>query len=108
LGLGEARLAVADPKQVAAPEGGLMNVGRVFSDKPLIANSGHESYPFGVPGEGLGQLDKELQVYQMLPEAAKQRGMTDVMNPGGFDIRALQMKPYAGIIDDKLLKSLGY
>ncbi len=108
LGLGEARLAVADPKQVAAPEGGLMNVGRVFSDKPLIANSGHESYPFGVPGEGLGQLDKELQVYQMLPQDAMRRGMGDVAQPSAADLRALQMKPYAGIIDDKLLKSLGY
>lgn len=108
LGLGEARLAVADPKQVAAPEGGLMNVGRVFSDKPLVATSGHESYPYAVPGEGLGRLDKELQVYQMLPEAATRRNMPNVMQPSAADLRALQMKPYAGIIDDKLLKSLGY
>ncbi len=108
LGLGEARLAVADPKQVAAPEGGLMNVGRVFTGKPMIAQSGHESYPFGVPGEGLGRLDRELQVYQMLPQDALRRGMSDVMAPNAADLRALQMKPYGGVIDDKLLKSLGY
>lgn len=108
LGIGEARLAVADPKQVAAPEGGLMNVGRVFTGKPMIAQSGHESYPFGVPGEGLGRLDRELQVYQMLPQDALRRGMGDVMAPNAADLRALQMKPYGGVIDDKLLKSLGY
>lgn len=108
LGLGEARLAVADPLQVAAPEGGLMNVGQVYTGKPMITSSGHESYPYGVPGGGLGRLDRDIQVYQMLPQDALRRGMADVMNPGAADLRALQMKPYGGIIDDKLLKSLGY
>ena len=108
LGIGEARLSVADPRQVAAPEGGLMNVGVIHADKPVVKHSGHESYPFGIPGEGLGTLDRDLQVYQMLPHAAEQRGMVDVMSPSQSDLRALQMKPYAGLIDDKLLKALGY
>jgi hypothetical protein len=43
-----------------------------------------------------------------LPDFVKERGIPDARSPRQTDIRALQMKPYSGIIDDKLLKSLGY
>jgi hypothetical protein len=108
LSIGETRLAIADPNQLTAPEGGLMHVGRISADKPVIEASGNVTYPKGVPGEGMGQLDREHFVTEFLPEFVKERRIADPRSPGQTDIRALQMKPYSGIIDDKLLKSLGY
>jgi hypothetical protein len=108
LSIGEARLAIADPTQLSAPEGGIQNVGRIFAEKPIIQNSGHFSYPQGAPGEGLGVIDTPHNVFELMPKVVKQRGIVDPRSPSQQDIRALQMKPYSGIIDDKLLKSLGY
>jgi hypothetical protein len=42
-----------------------------------------------------------------MPNAVQQRGIANPMAPSQQDIRALQMKPYSGIIDAKLLKALG-
>jgi hypothetical protein len=66
------------------------------------------SYPRGVPGEGIGIIDQPRSIFELLPSLAKERGIPDVTNPRQTDIRAMQMKPYMGIIDDKLLKELGY
>lgn len=111
LGIGEARLAVADPRQLIAPEGGIQNIGRIFSEKPVITQSGHASYPRGVPGEGLGTVEVPHNIFELMPKArvgTNQRLVTDPRNPTNDDLRALQMKPYSGVLDDKLLKSLGY
>jgi hypothetical protein len=135
LGIGEARLAVSDPSQLNAPEGYLMNVGRIFADKPMIEASGHPSYPKGVPGEGLGRLsddrslfelnprvfppEKDIRAlladpstartaYENLPDVNTARGIADPRNPSFNDTRALQMKPYYGILTDKLLRQMGY
>jgi len=108
LSIGEARLAVADPSQLTAAEGGLQNVGRIFADKPIIKESGHAAYPQGIAGEGIGLLDRDIQVYEMLKDASSARGIINPRTPTAQDIRALQMKPYSGIIDAKMLKGLGY
>lgn len=110
LSLGEARLAVADPKQLNAPDGGVMNVGEIFADKPMIMNSGHPAYPRGVAGQGLGILGGNHNIFEMLQNnpSVMQRAIPDITNPRQTDLRALQMKPYAGRIDHKLLKALGY
>ena len=108
LSIGEARLAVADPSQLTAAEGGLQNVGRIFADKPIIKASGHAAYPQGIAGEGIGLLDRDIQVYEMLKDASSARGIINPRTPTAQDIRALQMKPYSGIIDAKMLKGLGY
>ena len=107
LGIGEARLAVSDPAQYMAKDSGLMNVGMIHAGRPIVADSGHPSYPKGVPGEGLGRLKEDLNVFQLLPDVVRARGM-DAMSPRQTDIRAMQMKPYAGIITPDLLKSLGF
>jgi hypothetical protein len=108
LNYGQARLATTDPRQFQAPDGGLMNVGRIFADKSVIAKSGHPYYTQGVPGEGLGMIDREVSAYELLPQAAQQRGLLDLKAPQQTDLRALQMKPYAGVITPELLKALGY
>jgi hypothetical protein len=108
LNIGGARLAVSDPAQLAAQEGGVMNVGEIFAGNPMVMQSGHPSYPRGVPGQGLGTLAEDLNIFELLPEAAKARGIPDVKNPRATDLRALQMKPYSGVISNELLKRLGY
>jgi hypothetical protein len=46
--------------------------------------------------------------YDLMPDVAEYRGLIDLKNPRTTDIRALQMKPYGGIITDKVLRNLGY
>lgn len=108
LGIGEARLSVTDPKQYAGSDGQIMNVGQIFAGRGPIKDSGHVSYPWAVPGQGLGRLDDQRNIFELLPQAVKARGIADPTLPAATDLRALQMKPYAGIINDQLLKSLGY
>lgn len=108
LGIGQARLAVADPAQVMGRDAGIMNIGEIFADRPLISKSGHRTYSTGVPGQGLGQLQEDLGIFQLMPNVVQARGIPDALNPRATDIRALQMKPYAGVITEGLLKSLGY
>jgi hypothetical protein len=108
LGIGEARLAVTDPKQYAGSDGQIMNVGRIFADQGPIKDSGHVSYPWAVPGEGVGRLTDQRNIFELLPQVVQGRGIQDATKPAATDIRALQMKPYAGIISESLLRSLGY
>jgi hypothetical protein len=108
LNYGEARIAVSDPRQLNAMEGGIQNVGEIFADKPMIMQSGHPSYPRGIAGQGLGRLQENRNIYELLPNLAKERGVVNPTNPSANDLRALQMKPYAGILTPKLLKDLGY
>ena len=108
LGLGEARLAISDPRQINAPEGGLQNVGRIFSDQSIIKSGEGSRYPYGVPGEGIGTLDRDINIAQLLPKWTKERNIQDPTKPGATDMRSLQMKPFSGILTDEILRSIGY
>jgi hypothetical protein len=108
LNIGQARLAVTDPRQINAAEGGIMNVGEIYAGQPMIMKSGHPSYPRGVAGQGLGTLEKEHSIFELLPNVVKERGIANPTAPAQTDLRALQMKPYAGILTAKLLRDLGY
>ena len=112
LNIGEARLSIADPRQINAREGGIMNVGEIHGSKPLVKVD-HPDYPYGIQGEGLGTLeDQPMTIFDLLPDArigADQRRVgdaVDTVNPSGPDIRALQMKPYRGTITPEILKKL--
>lgn len=108
LGIGEARIAVADPRQLVAPDTGIQNVGRIFTDRPIVSQSGHPAYPAGVPGEGIGRIKEDVKVYELLDPVVKARNIADPRNPSQQDIRALQMKPYFGRITAEALKRMGY
>lgn len=107
LNIGEARLAVADPRQYTAADTGLQNVGEIFAGTPTIAQSGHPSYPAGLPGQGLGTLKEDVQAYQLLPNLAAARGMSDPRQPNRRDYRSL-MQPRSGVLTAELLKRLGF
>ena len=108
LNIGEARLAVADPKQLNAPTLDVMNIGEIFADAPMIMQSGHPAYLRGVPGQGLGIIDQPRTVFELLPQVVRERGIVDPKNFSQADRRAMEMKPYGGIINEELLRSLGY
>jgi hypothetical protein len=108
LGIGQARLAVTDPKQFTGSDAQIMNIGRIFADQPIIQQTSHASYPKGIPGEGIGRVDKDINIFQLLPKVVQERGIPSAANPRQTDIRALQMKPYAGILDEETLRLLGY
>jgi hypothetical protein len=108
LSLGEARLAIADPTQLTAQDATILNVGQVFPDRPIITQSGHSSYPLGVPGQGLGVSQDKFNIFQLLKDYSASRGIKDPTAPSRPDIRTLEMKPYGGILTADVLKSLGY
>jgi hypothetical protein len=108
LNYGQARLSVTDPRQINAAEGGIQNVGEIFANQPMIMKSGHPSYPRGIAGQGLGTLEENRNIFELLPNVVKERGIANPTAPTQTDFRALQMKPYAGILTANLLKQLGY
>ena len=120
LGRGEARIAVADPKQLNARDGGLLNVGEFFADSDILFKpTQHRSYPYVLQGKGIGQLDTDKNIYELLDinkrtqldKKGKPTGkILDInkKNPSRDDLRALEMKPYSATITAELLKKLGY
>jgi hypothetical protein len=108
LSIGEARLAIADPAQLMSKDASILNVGQVFPDRPMIMQSGHSSYPLGVPGQGLGVSKDKFNIFQLLKDYSNRRGIVDPTNPSRPDIRTLEMKPYGGLLTADVLKSLGY
>jgi hypothetical protein len=108
LSIGQARLSVADPTQLNAQEGGLMNVGEIFADQPISGMSGHPDYPYGVPGQGIARLVEDVNIFQLLPNVVEARGIPDPLSPRAKDLRSLQMKPHAGVISEGLLRRLGF
>jgi hypothetical protein len=107
LNIGEARLAVTDPSQYTAADTGLQNVGEIFAGQPTIKESGHPSYPFGVPGRGIGRLKEDIQAFELLPDLASARKITDPRAPSAQDYRSL-MVPRSGIITADILKRMGF
>ena len=110
LSIGAARLINADPKQLTARDAGIQNVGRIFADIDIF-DSAHPSYPFVVPGGGVGVLENAsaATVFDLLPQARfgkAQKPVKDPANPTQQEIRALQMKPYGGTITEDILKRM--
>ena len=110
LSIGAARLINTDPLQVLARDAGIQNVGRIYTGEGLTAST-HPSYPFAVPGEGIGSLPKagEATIFDLIPEArlgAKQQKVKDPAKPTTEEIRALQMKPYGGTVTENILRRM--
>ena len=108
LSIGEARLAMADKNQLTSKDAEIMNIGQIYADQSIIPVSGHRAYPSAIPGRGIGVTDKNLNIFQLLEEHSKNRGLLDPRNPTRDDRRTLEMKPYGGVLTSDLLKKLGY
>ena len=114
LGRGEARIAIADPKQINSQDGGILNIGEILADSnPLFKPTQHRSYPYVLQGKGIGQVKDDKNIFELLnlnkrPDSTGKIISIDKKNPSQQDIRALQMKPYSGILSEEVLKNLGY
>ena len=124
LSLTEARLAVTDQYQLTAKDAGLQNLGEIYAGRPIVSESGHYTYPRSVEGEGLGRIvgAEDLTIFDIMSDAALERniptrrvqsapgsntGPRVLADPRATDIRAFQMKPYMGFLDDAVLRRLG-
>jgi hypothetical protein len=110
LSVGAARLAASDPTQLMSRDAGLQNVGRIYTDRDITPST-HPSYPYAIPGEGIGALKgaDEVTIFDLLPEARfgdAQKKVKDSANPTAREIRALQMKPYGGTITENILRRI--
>lgn len=97
----------------------MQNVGLVNALSG-VTSSTHPTYRGGLYGEGVGRLKEDVQAYQLLPQAAAYRMqprfsektgkpiavMQDPRNPTAGDLRALQMKPYSGIITEQVIRNV--
>ena len=110
LSIGAARLINADPTQLTARDAGLQNVGRIFADIDIF-ESDHPSYPYAVPGTGLGVLRKAgaATAFDLLPEARfgdAQKKVKDPANPTAREIRSLQNPARSGTITEDILRRM--
>jgi hypothetical protein len=108
LTIGEARVAISDPKQFNRRESGVQNVGRIFSDQELTA-SGNVTFPIAIPGEGLGTISEDVSIFELLPDlrlGAKQERVVDPLRPTASNNRAMQMGPKSGIITPEIIQRL--
>jgi hypothetical protein len=114
-------LAISDPDQYQAIVGGIQNVGE-FDLGAGIAPSRHPSYPYAIPGQGIGTLkEKDINIYELMPELATYRGI-DVTKPipptemytlqtgikgapGQIDPTG-KARPFAGIITQSALRNI--
>ena len=109
LSIGQARLAVTEPGQANALDARIQNIGEIYKDADVITESGHPSYPYGVPGQGLGRTDQEVSIFELVPDALlgkAQKPVVDPIRPTDREIRALTMKPYTGRITEDILRGL--
>jgi hypothetical protein len=109
IGAGKARVAVTDPRQLEGRDGTLLNIGRVDTARQP-GSASHRTYRGELPGEGLGQFEKpDVLVTQLFPQTVskttgKTRKVKNPDNPTHSDIRAFQMRPVGGIIDEPMLR----
>jgi hypothetical protein len=121
IGIGTARLAISDPSQYQGITGGIQNVGE-FDLSSGISPSRHRSYPYAIPGQGIGTLkEKDINIYELMPELASFRGI-DVTKPipqsemytlqtgikgapGQIDPTG-KARPFAGIITESALRNI--
>lgn len=105
---GIARYANIDPDLRMVRDGQLVNAGIVDTSRyPMTDNTlVHPTYNTGLYGEGIGRIGGDIQVFEMLPEASQLMGVVDPLNPSRNALRALEMKPYSGVITESALRAI--
>jgi len=105
---GIARYANIDSDLRMARDGQLMNAGIVDTSRYPVTDNilVHPTYNTGLYGEGIGRIGGDVQVFEMLPEARALMGVVDPLNPPRNALRALEMKPYGGVITESALRGI--
>jgi hypothetical protein len=113
LGMGEATYASTDLSQMNTPLTTLRNVG-VIEPRFGASPSSHSSYDYSVPGFGVGRLKEQgVGALALSPDVMQTLGYKTPFDfpigvqPGvSSPVRAMQMKPQGGILDEKTLRFL--
>ena len=105
---GIARYANTDVDLRMARDGQVRNVGMVDTDRYPVTDNRivHPTYNTGLYGEGVGRIGGDVQVFELLPTARQLMGISDPLNPARSALRALEMKPYSGIITESTLRAI--
>ena len=105
---GIARYANTDSDLRMARDGQLVNAGVVDTGRYPLTDSilVHPTYNTGLYGEGLGRIAGDIQVFELLPDARALMGIVDPLNPPRNALRALEMKPYGGVITESTLRAI--
>jgi len=105
---GIARYANIDSDLRMARDGQLVNAGIVDTGRYPLTDSilVHPTYNTGLYGEGLGRIAGDIQVFELLPDARALMGIIDPLNPPRNALRALEMKPYGGVITESALRAI--
>ena len=105
---GIARYANTDSDLRMARDGQLVNAGIVDTGRYPLTDSTlvHPTYNTGLYGEGLGRIAGDIQVFELLPDARALMGIIDPLNPPRNALRALEMKPYGGVITESALRAI--
>jgi hypothetical protein len=109
LGLGAARMAMTDTEQLGRPLTSLRNVGYIAADMQPTPSS-HPSYPYSIPGGGIGTLREDIGALDLLPELRLSADPFDfpvgVVRGVPSPLRALQMKPKGAVITQDVLRGI--
>jgi hypothetical protein len=114
MGIGETRLAISEPSQLDAVDGGLQNVGLIDMGRgrALIDNP---SYPEALYGEGMGRLKEhgltigalDGRTVGEMREGRPNKYADDPFNkPSPEAISSSIRVPKGGVIDEKLLRNI--
>ena len=116
LGIGEARLAIADQNQLMGADTSLINLAEIDTKLPMTHNVREGTYPKNVRGQVLGKVKEDVRAYDLIPEAVAHRNriksrregapLMDIQNPTANDKRALQMKAFSGIVTEDILRAI--
>jgi hypothetical protein len=113
LSAGRARFAVTDPRQLDTETGTLRNVGLLEDFKPIPST--HDTYKYGLVGEGLGELSTDVNARDILnvreydftggDPKLKQRDFYAIDRPKTPTLDNIETTA-TGLLDDKLLRKL--
>ena len=102
----QGRIGVTDPAQIDAQVTGLRNLARIDTSRPIDPTGGNLTYPASLPGEGMGRIDTDATLADMLPEdVAGRPGATPDARFNQFR-RSAELSPRVIPITDDLLRDL--
>ena len=102
----QGRIGVTDPAQLDAQVTGLRNLARIDTSRPIDPTGGNLTYPASLPGEGMGRIDTDATLADMLPEdVAGRSGATPDARFNQFR-RSAELSPRVIPVTDDLLRDL--
>ena len=104
LTLGEARMAATDTRLLNAPDGSIIMAGQLDPSKGYNINPFYDVYPASVHGRFLGEFDKPYQMFEFLPDIAKEGGF-DPFTPPRSALRKIEVGNLGGVITEDMIRA---